>query len=245
MQFSLLNKTITFILVGGLLLGLLGFYFFEQLFGTNQEFQQFNSSMGANALVLIPLSMAAGVVLDAATDLTIRELLMTATYKDTMIAKLLSRAGLQTKMKRRMTGWRNAFGRYHAAEISMVRGTSKDVSEDLPDHNIASAMFHIRAPKGQFDWAASHHSTYLLASNLFVLVCLSLVLGLSTGYASLPFVLSHLVVAWLLYSISLDRLLYTYSYTFRSVVLNIGETIPTSAVSAEEPDVTVKVGESD
>lgn len=214
------------IIVGSIFIGLVAFYFFFVIFTDVNQFNNISKSLGSNQLVLIPLSIAAGVLIDALADIIVRNPIRTAIFQNSeaISSKLLTWLAVQRRMKVTLDGWSRSFQKLYAdTDLNKIDDEMDGVA--IAPQNLAAAFFHNKAPKEQFTWASSHYATYLLATNLLVLTFISLFCGFFStisGWKNVAiFLVGHIIVAWLFFTIAFDRFVYTYVYTFRSACLII------------------------
>ena len=95
-------------------------------------------------------------------------------------------------------------------------------NDDIGRFNLASPILLNYAPAHYVDWVTRHHATYMLSTNLIVVLIINLILIFCLfGVKNIWLIYSLIWFVYLLYSIALDNLYYSYSLMYRFGFLKI------------------------
>ena len=219
MQITSINKTITMIFVGLSVVLVFNIHFDGAV--ASQKVTQVSGMFGSGSIVLLlALAVFFGMVIDALTSLVLAPLKRSLTKSRADTPSMSHKVAMflfQSYSLKRLHNWSQIFQDLKISNTNMLDGKYSEI-DDLAE-DTASAYFHNMARKEQFEWAASHYSTYLLASNMAFIATLSLMLGVLLGSMSWVAAMAHLLVIYCLCVLALGRYIYTYTYTYRSIVV--------------------------
>jgi hypothetical protein len=236
MPISSLNKVIALLIVGSIALLWIGILFWTPLSEFALKYKDLGNAGGAVVAGLLFLAGSAlvGSVIEALTDLTVRPLI---------------------KKARRQRSWARFFGQavlHDDLAFWELFFREKAERNELFQHVVATqepalgrlawGILHKNSSKEHADWAATHHAMYYLAANLSVLLTLvafsAFPMVAARGLGLLAFFLVAAVFVpciYLLWSLAIDRYLYTYLVTFRFGVLYLSEAASPQTTSRPDP----------
>lgn len=179
-----------------------------------------SSAVGILAgFLLIPLTALCGLVVEGISDLSIRELIQ-AGAKNRVIASAFG----QGSMHRSLMKWRDLFEDLLWQSPSYHPPGVRDESQGLSLW--AAGVFYQHARDNRLDWLLSHYATYYLASSYGLVVFLFAIVGIvkmCAGHWSTPVgiavAVGSLLSTYSMWSLSMDRYLYTYVATYRYAAL--------------------------
>ncbi|HEX3532014.1 MAG TPA: hypothetical protein VH988_33565 [Thermoanaerobaculia bacterium] len=231
MQPTTLNKIVSLFLVGGLVIFGIGAILLHQ-FGVDRLTDAIEPLAGeggktlfvvVSGILLLPVAAFAGAVSEGLTAMIIREPIRWIVRKNWALVFLR-----QTHAAKSYSFWKERF-----AEVAAASETLSGFPLGVNDRGIAVGLLYDKKLDSAIQWAESHYSMYVLASNFAFLSVIATVYLLLTGtWPNKAW--SILTAAGMLYAllgVSIDRYLYSYEVALRQGTLSLHaqSTSPSSA----------------
>lgn len=234
MQIGSLNRIIATLVVGGVLLGWGAWRWSNRLFEYASAHKAISDSLSLFFFVMlfVVAAIIIGLLVDAITDVLVREFV----FKKWIHKRRLYWLFVQSEMFMWFEVFEHSFGKaakerqsyfkYAMIDDSVrsryARGWSS-FNESEFNRRMAAGLLLCNASKEQIDWLNSHHSTYLLSSNLVTVFVVMLAFEISESSFNLSTLWTLVIASIVIYSLvslSLDRYLYSYILAFRFSLLH-------------------------